>query len=66
MKRDINISSLLEVICKAGGEEDILEFAVWKLVLHFLDEDIEHKATLKQRKEKILDVLQSEVDKWIK
>ena len=66
MKRDINISRLLEAICKDGGEEDILEFAVWKLVLHFLDENIEQKATLEQRRSKVMDVLEAEIDKWIK
>lgn len=66
MKRDINISRLLESICKDGGEDDILEFAVWKVVLRNLDEDINQKMTLEQRKERVMDILQSEVDKWIK
>lgn len=66
MKRDINISRLLESICKDDGEDDILEFAVWKVVLRNLDEDINHKMTLEQRKERVMDILQSEVDKWIK
>ena len=66
MKRDINISSLLEAICREGGEDDILEFAVWKVVLKNLDEDINRKMSLEQRKERVMEILQNEVDKWIK
>ena len=50
---------LFEAIETVTGQKAIIEYAVWKTVLTFLD-------TGKDRKERVMEYLESEVSKWLK
>ena len=66
MVGSVNIHRLLILtgIYKDGGEDNIVEFAVWAVVMRFLDSEV--KLSNEQRRENVRDVLEKEIDKWIK
>lgn len=51
--------SILDSLSRVMGDGAIIEYAIWKTALMFLD-------TGKNRRERIMDYLEEEVNKWIK
>ena len=62
MNTEVNTHRLLEYICNEGLEGELIEFAIWKIALKYLG--IEY--TDIQKREKILEVCDKEIDKWVK
>lgn len=62
MKEKISIHKLLETIWADNGKEDILQFAIWRLVIDLMDEDNQGE----KLRNKVLDVCNKELDKWVR
>lgn len=58
--KGIHCKRLLDWLDNEGFKDDIIEWAVWRVVMDVID------TTKENRREKVIDCLEKEIDKWIK